>query len=202
MVENIMNHPTPMRLAAPRCDVLAFWQAHEARVYAYLRKRVNDPALSRDLMQEVYLKVHETCLVPGRIHRPLPWLFTLSRHVIADYFRRQNRYTALETPDEVAVQESPAPGMGADGCMRALVAALPEKYRAPLRLADLEGQPQAAVAQQLGLSLSGAKSRIQRGRVMLKDLVLRCCLVQVDVRGQVQEMIPKAGCDLFAAGCE
>lgn len=62
---------------------------------------------------------------------------------------------------------------------------LPEKYRKAVRLADLEGMTQAQLADHLGLSLSGAKSRVQRGREQLKALLTECCKFEFDCRGQI-----------------
>ena len=57
-------------------------------------------------------------------------------------------------------------------------------------LAEIEGLPQQEVADRLGLSLSGAKSRIQRGRAMLKDALERCCRFEFDRRGNLAECDP------------
>ena len=62
---------------------------------------------------------------------------------------------------------------------------LPDKYRQALVLSELEDLPQKEVAKIQGLSLSGAKSRIQRGRKMLKDMLLECCQFEHDNRGNV-----------------
>ena len=75
--------------------------------------------------------------------------------------------------------------------MDEMVRSLPDGYREAVQLAEVEGLPQQAVADRLGLSLSGAKSRIQRGRAMLKDVLQRCCSFELDVRGRVMGCDPK-----------
>ena len=73
--------------------------------------------------------------------------------------------------------------------------ALPERYRVPLLLSELEGLPQKEVAKRLGLSLSAAKSRVQRGRERLKDIFSECCRFEIDGRGSVMGYQPrKDGC--------
>jgi RNA polymerase sigma-70 factor (ECF subfamily) len=64
---------------------------------------------------------------------------------------------------------------------------LPEIYREPLLMADFEGLPQREVAQRLGLTLSGAKSRVQRGRALLGEHLARCCEVELDAEGRVAD---------------
>jgi RNA polymerase sigma-70 factor (ECF subfamily) len=55
---------------------------------------------------------------------------------------------------------------------------LPRQYRRAVELSDLQGWPQQAVARELDLSLSGAKSRIQRGRARLGELMEQCCRIE------------------------
>jgi RNA polymerase sigma-70 factor (ECF subfamily) len=64
-------------------------------------------------------------------------------------------------------------------------------YRQAVQLSEIEGLPQQEVADRLGLSLSGAKSRIQRGRLMLKDELERCCRFEFDRRGNVMDYEPR-----------
>jgi RNA polymerase sigma-70 factor (ECF subfamily) len=60
-----------------------------------------------------------------------------------------------------------------------------------VRLAEIEGLPQQEVADRLGLSLSGAKSRIQRGRAMFKKELEQCCRFEFDRRGNLMDVDPK-----------
>jgi RNA polymerase sigma-70 factor, ECF subfamily len=70
---------------------------------------------------------------------------------------------------------------------------LPARYRTPLRLSELEGLPQQQVARRLGLSLSGVKSRVQRGRRQLKLMLLDCCHIEFDRAGSPMDYHQKAG---------
>ena len=60
-----------------------------------------------------------------------------------------------------------------------------------MRLSEIEGLQQQEVADRLGLSLSGAKSRIQRGRALLKGVLERCCHFEFDRRGNVMGYEPR-----------
>ena len=71
------------------------------------------------------------------------------------------------------------------GCVAPFIEHLPPRYRDALKLVAIEGQSQKAAADRLGLSVSGMKSRVQRGRKKLKDAILRCCAVELDPRGEV-----------------
>jgi RNA polymerase sigma-70 factor (ECF subfamily) len=75
-----------------------------------------------------------------------------------------------------------------------MIVTLPEIYRQPLLLSEIGGMKQAEVAGQLGLSVSGAKSRIQRGRAMLKQSLLDCCHFEFDRRGSLIDYLPRQDC--------
>ncbi|MBI3467599.1 MAG: winged helix-turn-helix transcriptional regulator [Planctomycetes bacterium] len=64
-------------------------------------------------------------------------------------------------------------------------------YREAIRLAEIEGLSQQEVAERLGLSLSGAKSRIQRGRAMFREALERCCQFEFDRRGNLLDVNPR-----------
>jgi RNA polymerase sigma-70 factor (ECF subfamily) len=67
-------------------------------------------------------------------------------------------------------------------CLTPLVERLPASYREALVLTEVEGATQAEAAARLGLSVSGMKTRVQRARGRLKDLLLDCCHVELDRR--------------------
>jgi RNA polymerase sigma-70 factor (ECF subfamily) len=64
---------------------------------------------------------------------------------------------------------------------------LPSPYREAVTLIDLEGIPQKEAALRAGLSLSGMKSRVQRGRQALEQLVHDCCHIELDATGRVMD---------------
>jgi RNA polymerase sigma-70 factor, ECF subfamily len=72
-----------------------------------------------------------------------------------------------------------------------MIEKLPETYKEALLLSDFQGIAQREVAKKLRISLSAAKSRIQRARTMLKDLLLKCCHFEFDRYGTVYNYHPK-----------
>jgi hypothetical protein len=81
-------------------------------------------------------------------------------------------------------------------CLGPLLERLPPLQRDALALTEMEGLTQARAAAQLGLSISGMKSRVQRGRAQLKELLTACCEIELDRRGGVRSYRPRNGtCD-------
>ncbi len=79
--------------------------------------------------------------------------------------------------------------------MLGLVNQLPERYAEAIEMVELGDMSQKAAAERLGISVSGMKSRVQRGRQKLRDLLLDCCAVELDRRGGMLELVPRDGCD-------
>ena len=84
-----------------------------------------------------------------------------------------------------------------------MVEQLTSLYRDAVRLVDLEGLPQQEAAARSGITVSGMKSRVQRGRQALKYLVHGCCQIDLDAGGRATDYQPRGhGCGPCAQECE
>jgi RNA polymerase sigma-70 factor (ECF subfamily) len=72
-------------------------------------------------------------------------------------------------------------------CVALFVARLPAPYRQAITLTELQGVTQKDAAEMLGMSISGMKSRVQRGREKIREMFEECCEISVDCRGRVVE---------------
>jgi RNA polymerase sigma-70 factor (ECF subfamily) len=75
-----------------------------------------------------------------------------------------------------------------------MVDALPESYREALRLTEYAGLSQKQLGERLGISFSGAKSRVQRARAKIKQQLLDCCHFQLDHAGRIVDYQPRCAC--------
>ena len=87
-----------------------------------------------------------------------------------------------------------------------MIDSLAPAYREALVLVDLNGLTQQAAAKRLGLSLSGVKSRVQRGRRQLRCRLEACCVVEFDRRGGIVDYVVRgesaSPCEISeASGC-
>lgn len=152
----------------------------------YLASRLRDPADVDDVLQETFLRVAQRLHTLRDEDRLGPWVYRIARNAAADHQRRARREEALddEPPDE---GDDGVPNLNEEvaGWLRPMLYVLPEEYREALELTDLGGLTQEQLAERLGLSVSGAKTRVQRGRKRLREVLERCCLVEQDARGNV-----------------
>ncbi len=70
-------------------------------------------------------------------------------------------------------------------CLKAMINHLPEKYKQAIILTEFQNLTQKELSERMGLSLSGAKSRVQRARSMLKETLLGCCHLEFDRLGNI-----------------
>lgn len=173
------------------------WSAYKDSLLKFVQSRVKSRAVAEDIVQEVFVKAILRSDGLNDTSNLRAWLYQVTRNQIIDYFRLKK--PSASVPKELASKAFPVDGSELDreltNCLLQMLKAVPEPYREALRLADVDGVKQKEIARQLGLSLSGAKSRIQRARQILKQELIGCCPVDVDSSGKVIDFEPSADCD-------
>ncbi len=175
---------------------VATWQAYRDALYRFALQRVGDGATAEDIVQEVLVKAYaqrETLKEPSKLRS---WLYQITRNTIIDFYRTQK--PAEPIPEDLAQQSTGEEELARQemaACLLPLLDTLPAPYRRALKLAEFEGARQREIATRMGLSLSGAKSRVQRGRRMLRDALLQCCRVELDHRGSAVDYEVGDGCE-------
>jgi RNA polymerase sigma-70 factor, ECF subfamily len=179
------------------------WEAFHTPLLQFIRKRVPDDATAEDLLQEVFLKIHQRIETLKDVKRLESWVYQITRHVIIDYYRdKERRWTALDAPEVLELAEDlPDDDVVSElfPAVRAMVTHLPEQDRQALVLTEYQGLTQKEYGERLGLSFSGAKSRVQRAREKLKQQSLECCHFELDRRGHILDYQPRCHCCETAA---
>lgn len=164
------------------------WKEYHSKLYGFIMKRVGDPSLANDLLQEVFVKTYAKIGTLKSDQKIQSWMYQIARNTIIDYYRTHK--PEIEVPESL---KSPADDPGDKSrreiseCLLPMIRNLPPHYREAVMMADIEGLTQKEVASKQKLSLSGSKSRIQRGRALLKDMLLECCRFEFDNRGDIIE---------------
>ena len=173
------------------------WETFSVPLQQFIRRRVPDPHSTDDILQDVFLKIHTRIDTLQQQDRLAAWIYQIARNAIADYYRAQRPTTEL--PETLPVSDEPADDDAVREllpCVAAMVDRLPDAYREALRLTEYEGLSQKALSERLGISFSGAKSRVQRARAKIKEQLLACCHFQLDHAGRIVDYQPHCmGCD-------
>lgn len=180
-------------LQAPTAELTeAIWRDYHARLRAFVARRVSDSSDVDDIVQEVFVKIHTRIGSLRESEKLQSWVYQIARNAITDQYRRHDPSRLPEVIETLPViDRSEAIERELVECLRPLIDRLPDDYREALLFTDLEGRTQSELAEQHGLSLPGAKSRVQRGRAQLKALFERCCQFEFSVTGRVIGYQPK-----------
>lgn len=176
------------------------WLPMLEQLRGFVAKRVPS-SHADDVLQDALVRLHESTTELEEVDRVEAWVFTVARRTIADFYRNRERGVSEQTvgtpedgrEDEEWRRENLAPYPGDHDVheevlswLRPMAEELPEKYGRPLVMADFEGYTQQEVADEIGLSLSGAKSRVQRARKKLKQRLRECCELEFGPEGRVE----------------
>lgn len=174
------------------------WREVEARLRPFVARRVASPVDIDDVIQETFVRLYRGLATLEDGERFGPWVYRVAANAIADHQRARARHPLApdhEGPDGNAVAgDETDESLEADlaECVALFVARLPSPYREAITLTELEGLTQKDAAEMLGVSVSGMKSRVQRGRERIRHMFEECCEMSVDCRGHVTGCTPRS----------
>jgi RNA polymerase sigma-70 factor (ECF subfamily) len=180
------------RPSAEECRCHTDAAAIAEAIGAFVGRRVRWPEDAEDVTQEALLRLYRSAERLKDERALEGWMYQIARSAIIDHRRRAAARPEAADPDGLEAlaeepDEEPRPEEELATCLAPLLARVPDSYRQALELTDLAGMSQPQAAALLGLSVSGMKSRVQRGRRLLRAEVGRCCRVELDARGALAD---------------
>lgn len=174
------------------------WEMLRVKLRAFIMSKVHNEAVADDLLQELFIKIHDNIDQLKDHTRIQPWIYQISRNLIIDHFRKIRKETNYSPAidlltEEVQHEESENSMAEALRDMISMMDDLPPEFCEALCMTEIGGLSQKKYAAIKGISYSGAKSRIQRARKMLRDMLMKCCHYEFDKYGTILEIRP-AGC--------
>ncbi len=175
------------------------WREVMVQLRTFVRRRIADPERAEDIVGDILLRIHQTLGSVDDRERLTHWVSRVARNAVIDEYRRAGRrreqlMPATEDAAIAADGESVTVRDELAGCLRPLLAGLPPEQRRAVEMVDLDGMPQADAAGREDVSVSGMKSRVQRGRRRLAELLGQCCALTLDARGLPMDYAPSPGC--------
>ena len=176
------------------------WQNLHPRLRGFVRTRIADPEAADDVAQEVLLRLHRSLPELRAEDRLDAFAYRIARNAIIDHYRARARAKEVPaTPDELTsrieadadIDHGPNDDRGVQElarCLEPLVQRLPAPYREALTLTDLGGLSQVEAASVAGLSVPGMKTRVQRARAQVHELLTGCCDIALDDRRHIAEV--------------
>ena len=168
--------------------IVDFWEESKDFLKIFISKRVANEVDAEDILQDVFLKLIsniDKLLDSQKMHA---WIYKITRNAIIDYYRNNHRHLEfIALPEEIPyeLEDELTSNKEIAFCLKNMVAKLPDKYREVIVYTIFENHTQKEYSEITGLSLSGAKSRVQRARKLLKEMVLGCCSLEFDRLGNI-----------------
>lgn len=173
--------------------LLEIWHLSETGLFRWLLKQCHDQDLAFDLLQETFLRALQQEQAFCTITNQRAWLFRVAANLLNDQWRAAELLSFNEPlleQVEDKVEPSPAVDSLAQCLPKALRRLTPED-KMIIEACDLNGMSQQAFAKQQGLTLSATKSRIQRAREKLRQILKTQCQIRFDEQQNVCCFIPR-----------
>lgn len=162
------------------------WKEYHSKLLSFINGHINDRLAADDILQDVFVRIHSKLGTLKETNNIRGWIYQVTRNAIIDYYRSHKK--TAELPEVLSAPEADL----TEGTRREIaswllpmIEDLPEEYRQALMMSEIDGMTQKEIAKKQGISLPGAKSRIQRGRKMIKDMLVGCCQFEFDHRGKL-----------------
>ena len=164
-----------------RGDISAFealFREYQGQVYRWIIQIVHDSGVAEDLTIETFWRIYRarTRFDPRRSFAA--WARRIATNLALEQLSRRPPEKLLDNgfPIPAPAAGTPDPAISADICAKVLAALeeLPAKLRVAVTLAMIEERPYAEIADALGISTNGVKSRVFRAiRLLRKNLEKR-----------------------------
>ena len=172
------------------------WLGFRTKLLAFILSKIPDRMTAEDILQEVFIRIHLHMDSLRDETKIKPWLYQITRNIINDHYRK-NRPELNRVIIDVADEEETADMQVMEEATRDMIQMmdkLPEAYCEALCITELEGLSQKEYADKIGIPYSSAKSRVQRSRKILRDMLMQCCHYQFDKYGTVVSIMPRSCC--------
>lgn len=158
---------------------------YKGRLYSFILRMVRDPTTAEELAQETLIRVYVHAEKYREIARFSTWVFTIATNLVRNRMRRRSRRPRLlslnPTPedDEMPLdppdpRADPSQAIEREELSRLINLAtskIPEKYRIPFLLREVDQLTYEEIQQVTGLKLGTVRSRINRARTRFRQLI-------------------------------
>ncbi len=177
-------------------EVTSIWANFHKELRVFILNKTRNSSDTDDILQDVFIKIIRNIDKVNRAENMRNYLYGIVRNAINDYFRNRKQLVEInEIEEKITEEESESLNATiAECCIKPFINKLPQNYKQALLITEFQNISQKELAEQLNISYSGAKSRVQRGKEKLKELILNCCTYQNDKYGNLIEPDDK-NCD-------
>ena len=164
------------------------WEEFSIPLKRFIIKRVANVQDADDILQDIFIKIYNNIGSLSDDNKIHSWIYSIARNTIYDYYRRKYKYYKItKLPEEIEDNSYEELSVNTEiaSCLKAIIEKLPEIYKEAILLTEFQNMTQKELSEKLCIFLSGAKSRVQRARKRLKEILLDCCHLEIDRRENI-----------------
>jgi RNA polymerase sigma-70 factor (ECF subfamily) len=159
--------------ATARAQIEQLYAAHHQEIYSYLSRMLRNEELAADLTQETFVKAFRSFDTLTDQARARAWLYQIAGNTALDELRRQRivrfiPWTGESRGSGASAEDTALRGRLSAEMERAL-AALPDRQRQALLLAEIGELSGVELAEALGISHVAARALLTRARESLRQ---------------------------------
>src|SRR5512133_1452353 len=164
------------------------WSKFSGELRGFIANKVGNKEIANDILQTIFVKIHSNIETLRNQEKIRGWIYQIAKTTIINFYREEFKRKSLGESDlaykeDVSVEADEVLARG----IRSIIQLLPEDYAQAIYLTEYEGLSQTQLAEELGLSVSGAKSRVQRARYKIKEPLHQFCHIEFDIYGTAIE---------------
>ena len=180
-------------------EITDIWHQFNKELLKFIFSKVKNEDISKDILQEVFIKIHLNLDSLRQKDKLTSWVYNITRNAINDYFRnlknQKSENIDIENLEDVLSDNSFENNKLLDEvtksdihqCLTPFIKELNEEYQYAIKSTIIDGISQKDFAKEIGISYSGAKSRVQRAKTGLFNKFVNCCKVHLDSRGNIMD---------------
>ena len=168
-------------------DITKIWDNFHKELRAFIQNKTRNQADTDDILQDAFVRIIRNWKRVNQSENIRLYLYGIVRNTMYDHFKKHSKVFDGPGLEEVFTDEETQDlnTTVADHCVQPFIKKLPDHYREALMLTEFQDISQKDLAVKLGITYSGAKSRVQRGKEKLKELLLGCCPYKSDTYGNL-----------------
>jgi RNA polymerase sigma-70 factor, ECF subfamily len=179
-------------------EVNVIYKRFHQELLGFIKSKIRSREDAEDILQNVFIKISLNIDTLTDNTRLKNWIYSITRNSIIDYYRAKASKETIDMAEEVSEKIPEAdnvdPTKGLDECLISMIELLPLDYRHIIIDSEITGIKQKDLAEKYGIAYPSLRSRVQRGRARLKELLTACCQIETDSRGNILHAHGKNQC--------
>ena len=169
-----------------KTEINTIWIDLNEELYKFILGKIKDEQVSKDIHQEVFLKVQAKIHQLKHTSKLTSWVYQITRNTIIDYFRKgNNKNVSIDNFDIPEVDTNSFDYSNLTNCINQKIENLSTNHKEAIILTSFKNYSQKELAEHLKISYSGTKSRVQKAKEILRENILDCPNVESDSTGKL-----------------